>query len=256
MLKYLRPCTHPGRLQVLVNRCLSTLDIHPRVNAMTGKERRQACRTRVGRHRPTHTAAMKAKAEHMLRDGDSVASVSASTGIGYRTVYRIRSGKRIPSRETAQVLASRTVIGALKERVEKLEGQLTAERKRHQDTYARERRKDQALRTMRKGDRWQKLAFRLGYGLYDVLPESVWIALMAGHVVKAEFSGAALVTAQDSEAWIAIDDDYIEDMRTVLALREGIECDDDAMDVDDHTLRERFARQYRIELEAASSQPA
>lgn len=192
-----------------------------------------------------YDSAKKSEAYNMLRAGVPVADVARRTGIGYRTLYRMRG--RTPSSEEL-IARVRQLEDDIKQTKRQAAIDAAAAREKHRRVYERERRKDQALRSARKGSDWLRRALRLAYGVYDVLPESVWIALFAGRVIEARFGVDAMISADDRETLLSLDEDFGEDLRAAFSVRDGIESDEDVDLLDDDQLRARFTRQYRIEV--------
>lgn len=102
----------------------------------------------------------------------------------------------------------------------------------HAGLVDRMRRVSQMTRDLRKREPWYRRCQALGLALGQLLPPSVWHALLAGDDVQAMFSATApgstrqTIHAADRETALVIPDDVLDIVRDALAAYEAAEDTD------------------------------
>lgn len=221
------------------------------------------------------------EAARLFEAGALWRDVVARTGLSRRTVFRLQKTVRRAQAEAerARAAETRATHEALQQRVVELHQEaerlrkcpapmvvtsrrltpglrggppvdadrLTRLRAELDAVTRRERRKDQELRDIRKGERWQTEAMDLGYHLSDVLPDSVWRLLQCHYSVPVTFQHREVISAERHTV-LKLSDEAAEKFRLYLAVRRGQRMDEVGIAEGRDAERKRFARLVRCEL--------
>lgn len=193
---------------------------------------------------------VRQQAIEMLQRGVGTMSVARATKLSRWTVTRLRKSLRLMPEQLVVDLAAELeqtaeVATTTQQELEQTTTTLAKASKRFEVTRARERRKDQELRNLRKKDEWQQRCFRVAYGVYDVFPESVWTALLAGDAVPVRFDHPR-VPDVDRDTVLVLDDEYIDDLRLAITTRETYEMG--AQTTDPDKALTGYGRALRVEV--------
>lgn len=191
----------------------------------------------------THTEVLQQSREAaqalLARGSCSISEIARRTGLHRVTVQRMKS--RMVRRPM-----SAGGLQPLEKRVEELEAELSSARTEVLDWRKRAERAAQEARDIRKKDRWQKMAVQLSFHAFDLLPESVWMALIDGEVVTASFAGDSLDDV-DKSAQLVLNEESLPVWRSAIELRQEADLAEDVQ-TDTKARVQRFGRMLREQV--------
>lgn len=203
-------------------------------------------RTVMARRQRARIAAQLEEAQRIRQQADAVDLARAAATDRDRAEHR------------ADELRGRLV--EREEYIAALEQALDRMRELHTHQAARAERWAKEVRELRKRAPMHRQFMMLGFAVYDLLPPSVWVSVLAGHDVEATFRGA-MVDEDERVGWLAMDQrgldimgefvetlgEHAEMLRMVVAVRESIDMDEEKSQTD-KARTDRFNRWAGTEL--------
>ena len=188
----------------------------------------------------THTEVLQQSREAaqalLARGSCSISEIARRTGLHRVTIQRMKSRmKRRP--------ASAGGLQPLEQRIDELEAELRQARAEVLEWRNRAERAGQEVRDIRKKDRWQREAIQLSFHAFDLLPESVWMALVDGEVVTATFAGDSLDDV-DKSAQLVLSEEALPVWRSAIELRQEADLAEDVQ-LDTKAQVQRYGRMLR-----------